>query len=253
MTLQEVCEKYSIAESSMKNAFPRSQKAILKKYGVKIIKEGRGKKAIYREEWIDDMRAKTMYNEVKDVMVISNDSLSLINWEFMVFLALITTPMLVFRGSFEDFLKYVEVKVTSNNITLLKEALSNLEEKNYISYNLDRTDYSYFVAAICRKTEEDMQIGIGMIRDCKRLAEKYNKRSWVPLLKMWLGVEMLSATQPYTIKELKSITGLNDYQIKESNRILKESYIFRTSRAYINYYRCIGSYVDLNAEAFYKI
>jgi predicted transcriptional regulator len=186
-------------------------------------------------------------------MVIDNESFKLLNWDFMVFLAIVTTPMLVFRGSFEDFLRYVEVTVTDKNIKLLKESLSNLEERNYISYDLDRTDSNYFVAAICRKTEEEMQIGIGMIRDCKRLAEKYHKRSWVPILKTWLGVEMLSKTQPYTMEDLQKVTGLSAYQIKESNKVLKESCIFRTSKAYANYQQCIGTRVDLNINAFYKI
>ena len=54
MTLSEVSEKYGVAESSLKNAFPRTQASILKKHGVKIVKEGRGASAVYREEWLDD-------------------------------------------------------------------------------------------------------------------------------------------------------------------------------------------------------
>ena len=94
MTLEEVCEKYGVAQSSMTNAFPRTQKAILKKHGVKIIKEGRGKTAVYTEEWEDDKRAITMYEEVKDTVMITNESFKLMNWDFMVFLAIITTQCL---------------------------------------------------------------------------------------------------------------------------------------------------------------
>jgi hypothetical protein len=253
MTLQEVCKKYGVAESSMTTKFTRTQQSILKKHGIKIIKEGRGKNVNYREETVSDLRANTMYEEIKQEVVIGNETLKLMSWDFMVFLALVTTPMLVFRGSFEDFLNYVEVKVTDSNITHLKGALSTLEEKNYISYELDRTDYNYFVAAICRKTEQEMQIGIGMIKDCQRLAKKYNKRSWVPILKTWLGVEMLAKTQPYTIKDLQSVTGLSEYQIRESSKILEDSCIFRTTKAYRGFQLCVGTNVDLVAEAFYKI
>jgi hypothetical protein len=253
MTVQEISEKYHMSELSITKNFLRTQESILKKYGVKIIKEGRGEKATYREEYVTDQRAKTLYDETREKMLISNDSLKLMNWEFMVFLALIMTPMLVFRGSFEDFLKYVEVPVTDANITQLKGALSNLEKQNYISYNLDRTDNKYFVAAIYRKVEEEMQIGIGMIQDCKRLAKKHHKRSWVPILKTWLGVEMLSKNQPYTVEDLKAITGLSDYQIRESNKILKESNVFKTSRAYAGYLMCIGTNVDLNVPEMYDV
>ena len=98
-----------------------------------------------------------------------------------------------------------------------------------------------------------MQIGIGMVKTCKLLAEKHKKRSWVPLLKTWLGVQILSEDQPYTLRDLEEITGLSNYQIKESNKILKESQIFRTSRAYQSYQRCIGNNVDMNVDAFFNV
>lgn len=253
MTLQEVCEKYEVSESSMKNAFPRTQKSILKKHGIRIIKEGRGKTANYIEEIEDDQRAITMYDEVREEMILSNDTLKLMNWDFMCFLAIITTPMLVFRGSYEDFLKYAGCNVSKNNIIELKNALQSLAEREFISYNIDKTNPNYFIAGLYRKVEEDMKIGIGMVRNCKILADKYHKRSWIPLLKTWLGIELLSTRQPFTIKELSAVTGLSEYQIKDSNKILKESAIFKSSRAYAGYQRCLGLNVDLNQEAFYNI
>lgn len=246
MTLKEVCEKYGVAESSMTNAWPRTQKAILKKYGVKLEKEGRGQKAVYTETIENDNRALTMYEEIKDEMIIDNESFKLMNWDFLVFLAIVTTPMLVFRGSFEDFLRYVEVKPTKENIVALKGALSSLEERDFISYNLDKTNIDYFVAALYRKTEEEMRIGIGMVKRCKEIADKYNKRSWVPLLKVWLGVQVCAENQPFTIDTLEEITGLSKYQVIESKKLLEKDDLFRTSRAYIAANRCIGSNVELN-------
>ena len=84
MTLEEVCKKYGVSETSMKNVFPRTQAAILKKHGVKIIKEGRGKNAIYREEWVDDGRAMTLYEETKNDIIINEESFKLMNWDFMM-------------------------------------------------------------------------------------------------------------------------------------------------------------------------
>ena len=52
MTLEELAKKYNIKESTIKKNFSRTQETIIKKYGVKIIKEGRGDKAIYTEEII---------------------------------------------------------------------------------------------------------------------------------------------------------------------------------------------------------
>ena len=81
MTLQEISQKYNIAESSLKNAFPRSQKAIEKKYKVHITKEGRGAAANYIEEPIveSDCRAMTLYNEIKDDIFFTEETAKLMN------------------------------------------------------------------------------------------------------------------------------------------------------------------------------
>ena len=50
MTLQELCQKYNYAESSVLHGFPRIKENILKQYGIEIIKVGRGSKAEYLEQ-----------------------------------------------------------------------------------------------------------------------------------------------------------------------------------------------------------
>ena len=253
MTLEEVAVKYGVAQSSLKNAFPRTQASILKKHGVTIKKIGRGVSATYIEEWLDDQRAVTMYEETKNTVMISSETLAMINWDFHVFLGIITTPMLVFRGSYEDFLRYIATPVNNNNIWELKIALEHLAARDYINYTIDKTNANYFMAALWYQTEKDMEIGIEMVKTCQQLAKSYNKRSWVPLLKTWLGVQMMSKHQPYTVKDLAHATGLSEYQIRESNKILQDCEVFRTSRAYADYQRCIGTNVDLNHESFYDL
>ena len=75
-----------------------------------------------------------MYEEKKGAFMINSEQLAMINWDFHVFLGIITTPMLVFRGSYEDFLKYIMVPVSSNNLWELKIALEHLTARDYISY-----------------------------------------------------------------------------------------------------------------------
>ena len=254
MTLAELCLKYHVSESSIKTAFPRTQKAIQKKYGVRIVKEGRGNTAEYFEQFEDDGRAPTIYDEVKDEIIIDSESFKLMDWDFLVFLAIIITPMRVFRGTYEDLLRYIEIRVSNQNIMSIKHALGQLKSKGFINYEVDATtNENYLVAYIYRNVEQQMHIDTGMVKVCKRLAEKYNKRSWIPLLKTWLGIQMMYDRQPYTINDLKKVTGLSEYQIKTSNQILKDSQVYRTSRAYNCYCRCMGNYVDLNVSAFYNV
>lgn len=245
MTLEEVCIKLNLSESSIKSNFSRTQKMLLKK-NIKLIKYKEGKTIVYEVEYLNDNRAMTIYEEIRQDIILNNDSISFPNWEFMVFLAIVTTPMIVFRGSYKDFLDYVQVKNTDTNIMHLKEALVALAERDIISYMIDKTNNNYFVATIYRKVEEDMKIGIDMVKECKKLQEKYKKQSFVPLLKTWLGVQMLIENQPYTVKDLMIITGLSEYSVKESHRILRESNIYKSSKAYKSINHCVGMNTELN-------
>jgi hypothetical protein len=245
MTAKELCEKYGVTEGTLKSNFSRVQKSILKKYGVNITKIGRGEKVSYQETE-SDCRAMTIFQEDKEKIFLDEQSLQLKNFNFLVLLAIVTTPMLVFRGSYKDFLAYVSKPATKDNINSLKEALDMLVEKEYISLTIDKTNSDYFVAALYRKVEEEMNVGIAMVQMCKKLAEDNGKKTWIPLLKTWLGIQVAAENQPFTMGQLMALTGLNDRQIRESRKILEQNDIFKTSKAYLSYNICLGTNVDLN-------
>lgn len=245
MTLQEVCMKLDLSESSIKTNFARTQKILLKK-NIKLIKKGRGAAATYEIEYLNDNRAMTIYEELKEDIILSNESIEFPNWEFLVFLAIVTTPMIVFRGSYKEFLQYIQMKDSENNLKNLKEALEGLASRDIIVYMIDKTDEDYFIATIYRKIEEDMKIGIDMVKECKRLQEKYHKQSFIPLLKTWLGVQILIENQPFVIRDIVNITGLSEYAVKESHKILKESEIYKASRAFKTINCCVGVNAELN-------
>lgn len=254
MTIEEVCNKYKVAESSMKTQFKRTQESIFKKYGIRIIKEGRGSKAIYKEQIVSDNRAKNMFEALEPIHetgIIKKD-LILPNFTFCVFMGVITTPMLVFRGTYNDFLSYIEVSINEQNIKFLKESIEELIQSHIINCIIDRSgDEEVITMSLVRAAEKDMKIGIDMIRTCKILATKYHKRDWIPLLKVWLGTELLSKNDFYTKQELLNMTGLSRYQLDECGKILKESNIYKTTKAYNGFARCLGLNADMNAKDFY--
>ena len=245
MTLKEVCEKFGYSESTVKTQFSKVQQKLLKDKNIKLVKTGRGNNVVYYEEALEDKRALTMYQEPQHEIFISQD-LTLINWEFHIFLAIVTTPMKTFRGTIEQLLQYMDIPVSSGNKEKALEAIKQLIEKHFIGYWLDPTDDSYFSLIIYRKVEEEMKIDYIMLLICKELADKHNKKSWIPLLKTWVGVQLLEKSQPYTLARLQQLTGLSAYQIRDCNKILKENDIYITSRAYNGMTRCLGSMVDLN-------
>lgn len=256
MTKKEICDKYKVSESSLYSHFKRVQEQILKKYGVKIVKEGRGDNVIYIEEIMNDNRAEDMFKAlepVKPAGIIKND-LSFSNFVFNVFLGIITTPMFVFRGSYEDFLKYIKVGVSEENIEKLKRAIDQLMGVGVIGVLKDFSgDIEIFTATLIRKAELDMKIDMEMLIDCKMLANKYRKQDWIPLIKVQLAIELLNKNGSFTRQDLIEMTGLSLYAIRESIRILKDSNIFVSSRAYTSYTRCIGVVTDMNHRSFYKI
>ena len=248
MTLEEVCKKFNYSESSIVNNFPRFQKAVQKKFGILLVKSGRGKEAVYNIIQ-DNSRAQTLYKEDESrTVMLSTRETHIMNFEFMVFLGIIMTPLQVFRGSYINFLSYIQVQNTLQNQQRLKEALISLKQGDYIHYEVDKTDSEYFFAGIYRKIEEEISVGISMIRECKLLALKEKKRSWVNLLKIWLGIKYLyiQDKQPYTIQDLCDLTGLSPYQVRESGKILQKDNVFKADRVYRSYTKCIGKRAVLN-------
>ena len=249
MTRKELCERYDVSETTVKTQFTRVQKTFLKKYNLILTKNGRGDSAEYEIEFAEgsDGRALTMMKEQKREVILAEQGFSkLLDFNFMVFLGICMTPMTTFYGSYEDFLKYIEVKATPANIIKLKEALYLLSDNMYIRYDIDKTNEDYFWAGLFYAVRKKMAIGIGMIERCQRLAKENGKRSWVPLLKTWIGIQYMYDKQPFTVKQLCDLTGLSKYQIMESKKVLEKDNLFTTSKAYIAYDTCIGNKVDLN-------
>ena len=248
MTLKELSEKYNLTESSIKNNYGRIQKSMLKKYGLILTKTGRGDKTDYQvtDSEGNEGRALAMSQEKSHQVMIAQDSLKTIDFNFVVFLAICMTPMKSFYGSYEGFLEYAELAKTKENLDNLKEALTMLSAADYIEYIVDKTDDNYFNVFIFKKVREDMAISLDMTMRCQRLAKENKKQSWIPLLKTWIGMQYIYDKQPFTMAELCAVTGLSPYQIRESKKILEKDNLFSTSKAYLSYDRCIGSLVDIN-------
>lgn len=74
MSLEELCNKYQVSPSSVKSNFNRTQEALLKKYGVQIIKTGRGKNVCYYETETEQ-RALTLYQEKDNPLFYLDDEI----------------------------------------------------------------------------------------------------------------------------------------------------------------------------------
>ena len=86
-------------------------------------------------------------------------------------------------------------------------------------YMEDPSDPMYFMAAVQKKTEEEMELEISAILAFKNMVEG-TRKSWIPLMKVYFALCLLE--QPCTIEELCEITKLTQYKIRDSLNILSE-------------------------------
>lgn len=233
MTLQELSKTVNISESTLKNQFNRT-KENLAKQGVIITKVGRGKNADYLVEYdelFNDNRALTIFEEEKKDIYLEDDMLKMLDWNLLVFVGICLTPLLTFRGSYEDFLKYAGLTPSAANVESLKNTLKEMDA-DYIGFYPDKTDDNYFTASIYRKVEKELKIPIVKLRKCREIQVNTHSRSFIPILKTWIATEKAIENQPYTIQDLVELTGLSASAVKRTNKLLKDAGVYKSQRDY---------------------
>ena len=254
MTRKELSIKFGLSENQIAKNFKRCQEQIFDKYSVRVTKVGRGDKVDYQVTDIPmttDIHQSIAFIQDAHKEIIMDQQLftDLIDWNFMVFMGIVLCPMVVFRGTLEDFLQYVGVKVNESNKKLLKKSLIELDKNDIIDFNIDRTDEKVFTASILSKVEQKLHIGIDMVQRCMKLQKENGMNNWVPLLKTWLGLQIIALDnkqETFTMRQLESITGVNTKMLTKCKKILEADNLFQTSRAFIGKDVCIGQNINLN-------
>ena len=225
MSLEELCNRYQVSPSSVKSNFNRTQEALLKKYGVQIIKTGRGKNACYYETETEQ-RALTLYQEKDNPLFYLDDEIINLNqWELMILIVLLIKPELVYRGNTKGLLEYLGKKPSSTNLRAITAALQNLKNKNYILMAEDDED-GYFILGLKRQVEKKIiDIQLDMVKKCYEIAELNNKREWIPILKVWAAAAYYHQIEPFTTEDIKRLTGLPESAIKVTKKLLSDNNI----------------------------
>ena len=119
MTAEEIGELYNIAPITLKKNFSRCKETLKKKYNVDLEKEGRGDKTRYfvvTEEYADPKRAVTLYQSLERNEISGPVAAGLLDIHFLAFIGIASSPSRTFRGSYRDFLKYLDLDVTDTNL-----------------------------------------------------------------------------------------------------------------------------------------
>lgn len=226
MNIDEVSNYFNISKSSLLKNFPRSQKAILKKYGVKLLKEGRGSSAYYSIEDVIISEAPIKEKEIQYNFLFKNGE----SWELLILLALANCPMGIYRGNIITFLKILNIDNSEVAKNVLKYNFIQMQKKGMLLYLEDYSNQNYFIVSLSRKFEITLGVNLEkIILTCKKIVEKNNKSDWLPLLKVWLSLSLLEKDKIFTLKQIQEITGLSLYQIKESKNLLENNFIFNAS------------------------
>lgn len=255
MTAEQLAETYNISIKSIVSNFPRTQAAIEKKCGDRIEKEGRGKNARYVIKdlsRIDTSRVITIYESKEVNKLPMKEVVGLIDINFLTFISIVSSPQRSFRGSYYDLLHYMDIDATAQDVEMIKGILYDLANKGLILFVEDNSvpDDPYFLAAVRHKAEKEMNLEIDTIKKLQVIAQKEGKKSWIPLMKVYIAVALLK--QPCTIKKLSATTGLSDYKVRdclvalEKNNILIKQ-VERIGNPTEGIYYCIGTNISLNA------
>lgn len=225
MTIQQVSEKFGYSESSIRTRFARTAAAIKKKYGVDLVRCKKGKEIFYQ---ISDNRAISMYKESEKSLIIDEEALRLANYEFLIMLGIVATPQRVFRGTREDFIKYLELPANNKYIQILNSALNSLVDRGYIDFN---EDMDYIIVYIKRVMERRLEFNVKLLQECKSIVEKQhrNKTKLPQLIKVWLAFQIFYDQQGlFKYDDIVEITGLSKTQIMKAKKILQENNILKT-------------------------
>lgn len=250
MTVEEVCNKYNVSKSSLTTKFKRTQESILKKYGVNIIKVGRGTAAEYLESVDENSRALTLYEEQENTLFyVDEEIIGMEMWEFLILVVLLAKPQLVFRGTYKMLAEYLGKGATPANLGALELGVQNLKNSGHIIFAEDSD--GYFIIGLRRQAEKkivDLQLDV--IKKCHQIAELNHKRDWVPMTKIIAAAIYFKDVEPYTVDDIKRLTNLSEYNIRESKKLLEENNMVIYRRETIkdgDFIYCLGSSADVNA------
>lgn len=246
MTIEQVSKMYGYSEKSIKTNFKRTAAAIEKKYGVQLIK-CESIHGIHYE--ISSPRALTMYQEMKDQLYIPIESIKMDDLACLVLIGVAATPQGIFRGTPKQFLDYIGLSHNKRNIQLLIQVLDKFAIQAG-SPLICQKDQDVIIIYIERLFEKEQILTINMLRECQKIAKKYNKQAMkvVQLLKVWQAyrINQQNGVNPLTDKNLKEYINLSQKQIADVRKLLQGEGIINIKRIGTPV-RCYGSEFSINA------
>lgn len=246
MTLEQLCETYHFSKSSVQTKFNRTAESFRKKYGLDLLKV-KGLDGIYYE--VVPIRALTMYDEMKDQIFIPFDAIKMDDLLCLIIIGIAASQFLVFKGTQEELLDYLGLSHNKRNVELLKNILNKYANKQGQPLVVSK-EGSRIIVSFEEQFEKQHILTIGMLKQCREIAKKYNKKSMkvVQLLKVWQAyrINQYNGVSPLTDKDLKKYIDLTQGQITDAKKLLKKQNIIKMERVG-SYQMCYGTKAQGNS------
>lgn len=243
-TAAQISQRFGYKQNSIKKNFKRVSESIKKKHGLSLLKTKINGQLYYLivEE---DNKAINIYNEEHSIAVCL-ESLCLQDMQFLVFLTVAASNNGTYRGTKQSLLNYLCIPVNKRTIQYLKEAVAALKNKEFL-LNVDTEDDGYITLILKRAIERKYSISIQMLKECRRIVQENGcqLKRLPQLVKVWEAIRICEQNQPFTNEQLRQMTGLSLRQLKSIRKMLEQNNIFKSHRVG-NYWKCLGSVVDLN-------
>lgn len=218
MTKQELANYLQISENSISKDFPKIQKKYKDK-GIEILKFGRGQRAEYFINKINK-QPLTLYNS-QSVIYLSDELIAIPEFAFLTAIALTLEKDTLNHKSYKDFLLFLEMDLTYQNLKLLKNSLVYLDAKGFITYKQDTSNRNYFLASWSIELKKQYKTQIKLLQEIKKLINKEKKsdKYIIYALKTLVGIKILSG-KIITKAEFCNRFNLSIYQFDECTKIL---------------------------------
>ena len=245
-TIEEISQMYGYSVSSLKSNFTRTAATIRQKFGVDITKCKNADGIYYR---IEIPRALTIYEELKDELYVPLETVKMDDLSAFIVVAVAAMPQGVFRGTAKQFLDYIGLPHSKQNIELFNAAINRFIENEVDAPVKCQKDQMKFVIYIKDAVEEQLILTINMLRECRRIIEENKKQDIkvIQLLRVWQAYRLnyYNGVNPLTDKDIAAYTGLSIYQIGENKKLLRKNGIVKMEKQNTATY-CEGTKYDLN-------
>lgn len=252
LNAKELCDLLQISESTLRTKFKRTQENA-KKDGYIITKKGRGKSSYYEvivEKGSTEL-AETIFQENKEDIKVDYNWLHMSQVEFNLLLMLLMCPMKVYRGTYSDMCKYLELSARTSTFNNLKEGIISLANKNFIGV---MPDEDIVTLTLKRDVERNyLNFDSELMRISKSIAADKGIRSWISVMKVWLAVRVAVAenVEKVVTERLQELTGLSGKTVVKCLEGLAENNVLKSKKIMFvsedrKFVRCVGKKIELN-------